>query len=172
MLVPPVTARLVHAAQRRVSVLLQSTHRLISFLKKRKRNGLAQAVANLVTELTLVGLVSLLLVVLQDAISSICGECCGPPSAPEIGWRPPSHCAICCAHCRSVPALLCICPCPPLLPVPYSVGSTEAWTLIKWVGGQPRWMVSLAESAALCVRPRVGSLCRSSARCHPRCSPE
>lgn len=50
----------------------RSTHWLIHFLKRRKRNGLAQAVSNLVNELTLVGFVSLLLIVLQGPISSIC----------------------------------------------------------------------------------------------------
>ncbi|PSC71161.1 alpha-amylase chloroplastic [Micractinium conductrix] len=48
------------------------THWLIFYLEKRKRNGLAQAVSNLVLELTLVGFVSLLLIALQDPISSIC----------------------------------------------------------------------------------------------------
>ena len=51
---------------------LQSTHWLIRFLKKRKRNGLAQAVSNLITELTLVGFIALLLTVLQGPISNIC----------------------------------------------------------------------------------------------------
>lgn len=50
----------------------RGTHWLIHFLKRRKRNGLAQAVSNLVNELTLVGFVSLLLIVLQGPISSIC----------------------------------------------------------------------------------------------------
>ncbi len=54
---------------------LQSTHWLIQFLKKRKRNGLAQAVSNLITELTLVGFIALLLTVLQGPISKICGAC-------------------------------------------------------------------------------------------------
>lgn len=52
----------------------QSTHWLIHFLKRRKRNGLAQAVSNLVSELTLVGFIALLLTVLQGPISKICGE--------------------------------------------------------------------------------------------------
>ncbi|EFN50723.1 hypothetical protein CHLNCDRAFT_55622 [Chlorella variabilis] len=50
----------------------RSTQWLMRYLKKRKRNGLAQAVSNLVLELTLVGLVSLLLIVLQDPIANIC----------------------------------------------------------------------------------------------------
>ena len=56
------------------SCRLQSTQWLMRYLKKRKRNGLAQAVSNLVLELTLVGLVSLLLIVLQDPIANICGK--------------------------------------------------------------------------------------------------
>lgn len=50
----------------------QSTRWLVAHLKKRKRNGLAQAVENLVTELTLVGFIALLLTVLQSPISHIC----------------------------------------------------------------------------------------------------
>ncbi|KAL4420149.1 hypothetical protein ABPG77_010365 [Micractinium sp. CCAP 211/92] len=50
----------------------RSTHWLVHFLKRRKRNGLAQAVSNLVNELTLVGFVSMLLIVFQGPISSIC----------------------------------------------------------------------------------------------------
>lgn len=42
------------------------------FFRKRRRNGLASAVQNLVTELSLVGFISLLLVVLQEPISKIC----------------------------------------------------------------------------------------------------
>ena len=53
---------------------VQGTHWLIFYLKKRKRNGLAQAVSNLMLELTLVGFVSLLLIVLQGPIASICGK--------------------------------------------------------------------------------------------------
>lgn len=53
---------------------MQSTHWLIHFLRKRKRNGLAQAVENLITELMLVGFIALLLTVLQGPISKICGE--------------------------------------------------------------------------------------------------
>ncbi|KAL4859220.1 MLO-like protein 14 [Chlorella vulgaris] len=49
-----------------------STKRLKLYLRRRKRNGLAQAVTNLVNEVTLVGLISLLLIVLQDPISKIC----------------------------------------------------------------------------------------------------
>ena len=51
------------------------THWLIKWFRRRKRNGLAQAVVNLMGELTLVGLVSLLLIALQGPISSICSEC-------------------------------------------------------------------------------------------------
>ena len=53
---------------------MQSTHWLIHVLRKRKRNGLAQAVQNLITELMLVGFIALLLTVLQGPISKICGE--------------------------------------------------------------------------------------------------
>lgn len=62
---------------------MQSTHWLIHFLKKRKRNGLAQAVSNLVSELTLVGFIALLLTVLQGPISKICGEQ-GLPAVPRM----------------------------------------------------------------------------------------
>ena len=56
----------------------QGTRALVAYLQRRKRIGLAHAVTNLTGELAMVGLVSLLLIVLQGPLSSICGETLTP----------------------------------------------------------------------------------------------
>ena len=115
---------------------MQGTHWLIFYLKKRKRNGLAQAVSNLMLELTLVGFVALLLTVLQGPIASICGEprytaLRSALACKEGSRRCTKLCVwLCVGRLRAVPTLPGAC-FVTLSAVPYSPGSYEKWDLIR-----------------------------------------
>lgn len=84
----------------------QSTHWLIRFLKKRKRNGLAQAVSNLITELVGRWHGPPRCMLLAQMQSWRLTPPWLPPCSPRRSWAS----SPCCSRCCKAPSLTFVCP--------------------------------------------------------------